>query len=144
MRSGIWILVIFFIVIGLGVGAKLYWPTAWEWFGVIDTASAVALALLALFGYVEYIRMEEKIEIAFDLNGQKIDTGLSLLRKNFTRSELLGVLGMIQKEQEKRFKLSFFQEPASLDAIQQIQKGKAKEFHIPLQPHEIEQFWIKR
>jgi len=144
MRSGVWILAIFFIVIGLGVGAKLYWPTGWEWFGVIDTASAVALALLALFGYVEYIRMEDKVKIAFDLNGQKIDTGLSLLRKNFTRSELLGVLGMIQKEQKGRFNLSFFQEPASLDAIQQIQKGKAKEFHIPLQPNEIEQFRIKR
>jgi len=142
MRSGVWILAIFFIVIGLGIGAKLYWPTAWEWFGVIDTASAVALAFLALFGYVEYIRMEDKIEILFDLDGQKIDTGLSLLRKNFMRSELLGVLGMIQKEQKGRFNLSFFQEPASLDRIQKIQKGKAKEFHIPITSEEIDQFKV--
>jgi len=64
----------------LGEGSFL-----WKIYGTLDTASAVALAALAFLGYMEYTRLEDKIEILFDIEGRHIPTGLSLLRKDCTK-----------------------------------------------------------
>ncbi len=115
----------------------------WNWFGAFDTSSAVAVAILAMFVYYEYIKQEESIKIYFLENGKKIDTGLSLLRKEFSRSEILGLLGMIQKDPEKRFNLSYFQNPDILKDIQKIQKGDGDEFTITLKKDELKYFDIE-
>ncbi len=112
----------------------------WDFWGVLDTSSAVALALLAFFAYYNYTKEDDVIKIYFEINGDKIDSNLSLLRKEFSRSEILGLLGMIQKDQEKRFKLAYFQNPEILKAIQKIQKGEGKEFTIKLQEDEKRYF----
>jgi len=112
----------------------------WDFWGVLDTSSAVALALLAFFAYYNYTKEDDVIKIYFEINRNKIDSNLSLLRKEFSRSEILGLLGMIQKDQEKRFKLAYFQNPEILKAIQKIQKGEGKEFTIKLQEDEKRYF----
>ena len=114
----------------------------WELYGTFDTASAVALATLAFLGYMDYIRMEDKVKIYFDVNGERIDTGLSLLRKDCTRSEIFGLLGMIQKDTQKRFEVAFMKDLTLLDLLQKIQKGKEENFVIPLSKEELTQFTL--
>jgi hypothetical protein len=116
--------------------------TLWNWFGAIDTSSAVALAFLAAWGYLEYAKSEQVIKITFNVDGDIYDTGLSLLRKNFTRSELLGVLGMIQKAQKEKFELNVFKDKSILKKLQDIQTGKGKEFIIDMSKEEAEQFFL--
>jgi len=139
------ILTIYLITFVLGIAAYYLQEAKivnhiWDYWGVIDTSSAVALALLAAVAYWEYIKGEDKIKIYFLVDGKKVDTKLSLLRKDFSRSELMGVLGMIQKDQDKRFKISYFQNPAILEDIQKIQKGDGDEFIIELKQEEFEKF----
>ena len=128
-----WVIALYVTITVIGIIIRFYTPKGyWNFLEAVDTATAVALALFAFFGYIEYFRSENKIKIFFDIDGKKIDTGLSLLRRNFTRNEVLGVLGMIQKDQEKRFKLSFFQDKNVLEKLQKIQTGKDKEFVIKM------------
>ncbi len=136
---------IYIFILLLGVIAYLmqkygYINHIWDIWGVIDTSSAVALAILAGFAYYEYIKGDDVIKIYFLTDTGKIDTKLSLLRKEFSRSELLGLLGMVQKDQDKRYKLSYFQNPKTLKKIQEIQKGNGKEIIIKLQKKELEYF----
>jgi amino acid permease len=139
MNKGYIFIAIFVIIALFGIFAKMFFPPIWNWFGVVDTASAVALAVLAFLGYSEFIRSEEAVKIFFEIDGKEYDTGLSLLRKNFTRSEVMGVLGMIQKNQE-RYKLSFFQDKSILKKLQDIQTGKEKKFLIKMNKEEAKNF----
>jgi len=133
-------LIFFIVIFFIGVVAKFFYPAVWEWFSVLDTASAVALAAIAIWGYFEYIRSEDVIKIFFKIKDKKLDTKLSILRRDFTRSELMGVLGMIQKNQDKRFELKELKDPSILTKIQRLQKGKDKEFILKIAEHELEQF----
>jgi hypothetical protein len=142
MNKGYIFVGIFILIVVFGIFSKIYYPAIWDWFGVIDTASAVAIATLVGYGYIEFITSEQAVKIIFEIDGKKYDTGLSLLRKNFTRSEVMGVLGMIQKEQ-KRYNLSFFQDKSVLKKLQKIQTGKGKEFIIKMSEEEAKQFNYK-
>ncbi|BCD68472.1 hypothetical protein [Nitratiruptor sp. YY09-18] len=134
--------IIFIIIIISGIIAKLFDSYLWEIFGILDTASAVALAILAGWGYIEFIRSEQPVKIIFEIDGKRVETGLALLRKNFTRSELMGILGMIQKDQNTRYRLSFFQDKNMLKTLQKTQTGKEKEFVITMSKEEAKQFVI--
>ena len=133
---------VFGAVFVLGLIAKLVAPGVWDWFGVVDTASAVATVAVAGFGYREYLRMEDEIKILFDIEGEIVDTGLTLLRKSFSRQELMGVLGMIQKNQKERFDVESLHDISVLRQIHEIQKGRGKSFVIKMSKKEKEQFRI--
>lgn len=136
------ILIFYICVIFLGAIAANFFPATWHWFSILDTASAVALAILAFFGYLEFVRSEDTIKIFFDVDGETIDTKLSILRKNFTRGELMGILGMIQEDSKTRFEIQKLKKISILDDIQHIQKSKEKEFHISVTKEELGQFHI--
>ena len=132
--------IVFGAVFVLGLLSKIIAPGLWDWFGVVDTASAVATVAVAGFGYREYLRLEDEIKILFDIEGELTDTGLTLLRRNFSRQELMGVLGMIQKNQKERFNVESLHDIAVLRKIHEIQKGKGKSFVIKMSKEEKEQF----
>jgi len=137
------IVIFYLLVIFFGAVAAKYLPTVWHLYEILDTASAVALAILAFLGYMEFVRSEESIKIYFDIDDRVIDTKLSLLRKNFTRGELLGVLGMIQKNSKNRFEIQSLKELSLLERLQQIQKSSEKEFHIRVTKEELDQFMLQ-
>ncbi len=139
-NSGYILLVVFVIVMIAGLVVRNYNKDLWGWFSAFDTASAVALAILAFWGYVEYAKGEDEIELIFDVEGKREPTGLTILRKNFTRSEIGGVLGFIQKDQEKKFRLKYLKTKKFLKDVHIIQKGKNKEFVIPMSEKERDQF----
>ena len=112
----------------------------WDIWEAIDTSSAVALAVLAGITYYQYQKNEDEIKIIFDVEGDRKDVGLSLLRKDFSRSELNGLLRSLLKDQ-RQFKIESFKNiPELLKDIQQIQKGEGDEFIIKLTKGELEQF----
>lgn len=137
-------LVTYLLVVAIGLVAH-YGGIAWleELYGALDVAAAVALAIFALWGYREYGRLEESVTIYFEVIEQRINTRLSLLRKDCTRGEVLGVLGMIQKDPKTRFEIWSMKKAAFLDTLAHIQKGKAKELIIYLNVDELEQFEIE-
>jgi len=113
----------------------------WDFYEALDTASAVALSLLAFSGYLEYIKSENVIKIYFQIDKQdEIDTGLSVLRKNCTRSEVFGILGMLQKDPKKRYEIKYTKDLSFLGKLQDIQKGDADKLIIPIIDEELEQF----
>lgn len=135
---------IYLTIVAVGVAAH-YFAIEWleEFYGALDVAAAVALAVFAIWGYREYSRQEESVSIHFETDGQRIDTRLSLLRKDCTRGEVLGVLGMIQKDPKTRFEIESMKKIVFLEVLGQIQKGKAKELVILLTQDELKQFEIE-
>ena len=116
--------------------------SVWQLWQVVDTSFAIALGVLAFFGYKEFMLSQDEIKIYFKVEGKTIDTGLSLLRKDFSRSEVLGILGMIQCHPKERFDLHASREQWFLEDIQTIQKGKKKVFVLPMSMAEFEQFEV--
>lgn len=126
--------------VGLGI---YYLDIKWIWnlYSALDTASAVALSVLAFFGYMEYSKSEDKIRIYFLVDDEKtLDTELSVLRKNCTRSELFGILGMIQKNPKNRYDIQYMRDKSLLQKLQDIQKGDLDKFIIPITTTELAQF----
>ena len=115
----------------------------WDIWSAVDSSFAVAVGVLAFFVYIELAKEQDVIELKIKIgNKEPIDTGLSLLRKNFTRSEIMGILGMIKKNQDERYKLKFFQDKEVLKKIQNIQTGRDKVFIIEMSQEEAKQFKI--
>lgn len=133
-----------FILLTL-TGVAIYYvagenSTFWKIWGVLDTSSAIALAVLAFMGYMEYIRTEDEISITFKIGEQKKDSGLKLLRKDLSRSEILGILGMIQKDSSKRFNIKTMKNKRFLEELIKLQKGKKRNLVIQLSEDEEAQF----
>jgi hypothetical protein len=100
------ILIIFIIVTLLGLLIRYITHAnswLWELWSVLDVSFAVALGVLAFEGYREFIKSEDEVPIYFRVHGKLTATGLSLLRRDCTRGEILGVLGMMQRSTTKRF-----------------------------------------
>jgi hypothetical protein len=114
----------------------------WQLWQVVDTSFAVSLGVLAFLGYREYMKSKDRIRIYFEVEGRRIDTGLSLLRKDFSRSEVLGILGMTQKHPRNRFDLHASRERWFLEAIQSVQRGEKSRFVIPMSADEFGQFEV--
>jgi len=112
----------------------------WKLWGTIDVALAVALGLMAFLAYKDFISSEDEIKLCFKINENKRDTGLRLLRKNFTRSEILGVLGMIQKDPKDRFNIKYMKNKKFLHDLNKLQKGTDKEFILLMTKEEFTKF----
>ena len=139
------ILFIFIIITIIGAVSYYLWggnSKLWVFYSTIDTASAVALSVLAFFAYLEMIKSEDVIKIYFRVNNQLINTNLSLLRKDCTRSEVLGILGMIQKDGKSRFNIKSLKNPKILNELQNIQKDKSDKLVIDLLQDELKIFHI--
>ncbi len=120
------------------VGGDSSW--LWDLWGIIDISFAVSLGVLAFLAYRELIRSEDEIKIYFLVDTQEIDTELTILRKDFTRGELMGVLGMIQADPKQRYVIDELSDRQILSKIHAIQKGKDLRFVLTVNAKELEQF----
>jgi len=115
----------------------------WDLWSTVDIAFAVALGLLAFMAYREMIKSEDKVGIFFKVEDRLHETGLSLLRKDCTRGEILGVLGMMQRKTDKRFLFDSHELPLLLNEVQEVQKGNKDRFVIGMTAEEFEQFDLR-
>ena len=114
----------------------------WDIWSTIDVAFAVSLGIMAFLAYLEFIKSEDRIEIYFSVDGILKNTTLSLLRKDCTRGEIMGLLGMIQRTTKERFSFDNKELPLFLKEVQDVQKGNKNSFVIEMTHSEFEQFII--
>ena len=137
--------IIFILITVLGIG--LYFNdkngSGWEIYNVLGAASTLALSILALMTYLQYAKGEDIVKIYLKtLDGKKIDTKLFTKRKHFTRSEVLGLLRLIQKEQGQ-FKLKDLNQNIKiLSRFDEIQNAKSSELVINITDEEQNQFLL--
>jgi len=137
------ILIIFIAVTLLGLFIRYITHAnswIWELWSVLDVSFAVALGVLAFEGYREFIKSEDEVPIYFRVKDKLTPTGLSLLRRDCTRGEILGVLGMMQRTTTKRFSFDTRELPLLLQEVQAVQKGDKDIFVVEMTPEEFEQF----
>jgi hypothetical protein len=139
------ILILFVILTFFGLAIYFFLgseSSLWQLWQVIDVSFAVSLGVLAFLGYKEYMKSKDEIKIVFCVDSHEIDTGLSLLRGGFSRSEVLGILGMLQRHPRQRFDLHASRERHFLESIQAVQRGKMNRFVIPMSAAEFAQFEV--
>ena len=138
------VLVTFIVMTGIGLNIRYMLGEEsflWNLWSVIDVSFAVALGIMAFLGYREFISSEDEIKIYFQVGNKKIDTKITLLRKHFTRSELMGILGVIRKEKEP-YDIAELSSRELLSKFHTIKKEREKEFILKLTQEELEQFSI--
>jgi hypothetical protein len=127
-----------FIRYFLGDQSKL-----WDIWNTIDVSFAVVLGILAFFAYRDIVRAEDQVRLIFNIEKAKqIDTGLCLLRKNCTRSEVIGLITMM-KNTNKPLKYDIHHLHALLEEINSVQTSRAGKLFIPLYHDEFHQFDLK-
>ena len=128
------------LVIRYGCGVN---SDAWNLWGTLDVSSAVSLAVLAFLAYRDMMRDEDEVSLLFQVNGERVyDTGFSLLRKDCTRAEIIGLLGMIQTDTGSRFRYNTDPNRVKelLLNVNEVRKGKARKIIIKLSKEEARQF----
>ena len=113
------------------------WLKLW---GALDVSFAVAMGVIAFMAYLEFIRAEDEIKIYFEVEGELKDTGLSLLRRDCTRSEINGIMTMPLKDGVRFHDLKYMKNRELLQDLHAIQKGKKDKFVMPMSLEEFAQF----
>ncbi len=78
----------------------------------------------------------EKISICF--NNKELN--LDITRKDFTRQELQGILGILRVDMTKNYDIQFLKKIEYLDLIYQIQIGNKSSLNIEITESELKQF----
>ncbi|QCT95319.1 hypothetical protein FE773_08975 [Caminibacter mediatlanticus TB-2] len=90
---------------------------SWKFITIIDSATSVALAILAFLAYKDYIKQEDDISFEFEIRDNKdmkkvvdkisfikyLGYDLKVKRKQINRAEVLGILGMIKPKSTDRY-----------------------------------------
>ncbi|WP_418179166.1 hypothetical protein ACNSOO_10220 [Aliarcobacter lanthieri] len=102
--------------------------------------ATIIFAFLAMFGafynIYNFKKRLEKVEIYF--NDEKL--AIPLIRKECTRAEILGLLGIFRKDMSKQFHIEFMGTLSYLNLIMDIQKNKIDTLKIEITNKELEQF----
>jgi hypothetical protein len=113
---------------------------------VADLAGAVG-GVFAAFGVLRLMaaerRLKERVEVVLKLqgDGKSIILPLELLRRDVSRAELLGRLGMLpMREKGSRFSIRAIASPAIIRELNAVVEGKSSTIVIPVTGEEIEQF----
>lgn len=116
----------------------------------IGNASNVAGFIGAISSTVVWVRLKraealgnEEVRVVLTLEGadESRTLPLNILRKDLSRAEILGRLGMIpMKERGKRFSLRGIATPAFMQAINEVSVGKSDTLTIPVSEEEMGQF----
>ena len=155
------VLTIIFFLIGAFANyyfnsSKLLVNNFWTDLTILDTATAIALAILAFSAYLEYAKNEDDIELKiaiyekgkYDKAKEIIDfrilagDKIKILRKEVTRGEILGLLGMFQKNTGNRYNLSDNKLILILlDEVKKVQKAKKNECIIPILKEDYDKYF---
>jgi hypothetical protein len=144
-QYGVLISFVVLFVVGLIIWYALGENSAlWGIWGAIDIAFAVALGVLAFFAYRDMVHDDDEVQLCFNVNGREVDTGLCLLRKDCTRGEVIGVLGMMQRITENRFKYDAAHLHDLLDEVNRVQRGESDKLLVIISDKEFEQFELSK
>jgi len=144
-RYGVLIVFAVLFVVGLfiryGMGEE---SALWGIWSAIDVSFAVVLGILAYIAYSNIVRAEDQVRLVFNVaNEKEVDTGLCLLRKNCTRSEVIGVISMMEKNtKELHYDATHLHD--LLEEINNVQVGSNRTLRIIISQDEFAQFEIAK
>jgi len=115
----------------------------WTFFdGVITLGTLIIVTINLILNKRKEKLQNQEIKIFFIIDNKKKDTKLTIIRKHFTRSEVLGIVGILQKDISKRFNIEYMKNKKFLDDVIDIQQGKKDEIDIQVTNEELEQFSV--
>lgn len=124
--------------------------TIMETIGNFSNIAGAVSGIGAFIGVLRLLRtqarMGERVKVILQLDDGKQDVPLPLemLRRDVSRSELLGRLGMLpMRERGARFSIRALSTPAFMRAVNQAVEGKASTLVIPVTKDELEQFELQ-
>ncbi len=126
-------LLVFIIITVVGfLSITLFGDEFWisKVYAALDVASAVALATLAFMVYFKYGKQLQAVTIFIEKEGEEIELPIKIIRKNFTRSELSGVLRALDKKD--KFDIAYMSTITYFQDIEDVQEGKKDSFIIKL------------
>lgn len=110
----------------------------------IDKIISLVTVLFVIYKWWQDRKQDEKIAISFSLNGQEILLeNISIIRRHITRSEILGILGVIQKNSKERYNIDYLSDVRFFEDLYKIQKGTLNKLVIVVTDNELEQFNLK-
>jgi hypothetical protein len=117
-----------------------------EWFAgqywsLIDGIITLATLIFVALNFYKGRKNDEKIEIYFDINGEKEKLTTFILRKHITRAEIAGILRSKKKTEVSEFNIEYLSSVNYLEDIFKIQKGKKDSLIIHITPEEIKDFY---
>jgi hypothetical protein len=116
--------------------------------GQVSNLAGAIGGIVAAFGALKVLRAQKRalegvtITLVLQGHGAERELPLEMLRKDVSRAELLGRLGMALKNQGQRFSLAALSTPAFMRAVNEVAEGKTSNLIIPCTEQEMEQFAI--
>lgn len=93
--------------------------------------------------YLNDRKQLQEVQICFNHMGQKLPLDLGIMRKHISRAEVMGILGVIQKDSRDKYNIDYLSTPEFMENIFRIQKGELDEILIEVSSKELEQFNVE-
>lgn len=104
--------------------------------GLITTGTLLAVVINTYINAKHNETQLQKIPIYF--NEKKLN--LDITRKDFSRSELQGILGILRTNMKVQYDIAYLSKIEYLDTIYKIQKSELHELKIEITDDELKQF----
>jgi hypothetical protein len=124
-----------FVVIAYYVSNLGYFEEFDLW-SLIDAYATSLTLVLVVYNLKQNQMQMQQIPIYF--NDKKLN--LDITRKDFSRSELQGILGILRNDVEKPYNVAYLSKIEYLDAIYKIQKSELDELKIEITEDELKKF----
>lgn len=111
----------------------------------ITIVFATITMVTVLWNWFKNRKSNDKIVIYFQTQTTTVLLeNISIIRKHITRSEVLGILGVVQKNSKERYNIAYLSQTRFFDDLYEIQIGKNDKLIIEITDEELEQFGINR
>lgn len=102
---------------------------------------ATITMVTVLWNWFKNIKSNDKIVIYFQTQTTTVLLeNISIIRKHITRSEVLGILGVVQKNSKERYNIAYLSQTRFFNDLYEIQIGKSNKLVIEITDEELEQF----
>lgn len=110
----------------------------------IATIISAFIAMIAAgWNLLRNLKQNKNVTLSFKIEEKILCLSeISIMRKHVSRSEIMGLLGVYQKDSKERFKIAYLSKRAFFENLYAVQDGKSDELIIELTPKELEQFEI--
>lgn len=109
---------------------KEFWESLISWLNNFTVLFAFGAMCFSGFNFYRNLRQNKFILLYIEKNGVKESLDIEIKRKEFSRSELNGVLGALEKD--GKFNIDYFSTKEFFDQLNDVQKSKKEEFVIYL------------
>lgn len=107
----------------------------------ITIVFATITMVTVLWNWFKNRKSNDKIVIYFQTQTTTVLLeNISIIRKHITRSEVLGILGVVQKNSKERYNIAYLSQTRFFDDLYEIQIGKSDKLVIEITDEELEQF----